>query len=441
MKKLKFTALLLAATMLLGGCSLITLRPLEKDEEKKTEPAVVTEEDTEAEPAETQAPPEVFVIYCSDPLSAEFCRQFTAEQKRKDVVFCVVQPGDTPVDWRMLMPEDDGYPDVIVVPDQELQKLAADEIILPLDTIGISDADTEQMYEFMQKFGMVDDVRYGLTWQQTAKMFLYNRTLAEELMEAENGDDVQNELGTWSGFGNMAKVLKQESEGAVSLIYSGEEILKAFETLTPSWYEEDQLHIPDVMMDYMETYPLFKDGKLTASRLLDSEAQAAGLADGSVAGCFADAYYIGQVLAANDAVKDGEWGLCYGPQQYADEAQVAAVTAACKNVDLAKELLLYLTCDEKAMKTFAEAQKVPVNHKDVMETLSKDDSGKLALLKNLNIYKSYTGAAKRMDIHEETDTEEFLRVMFLQEINSCIAGEKNVEEALDAFIARVESVL
>lgn len=419
------------SALLLAGCS--------TRQGSETETGDSAQEDTPAV-TETEALPEPFIIYCTDTLTAAFLQQYT-EEHPVDAAHIQVQTvtEEEFTAWKEEgISEPEAVPDMLVVSSEQLGTYAEAGLLADLSALGMTEKATEQMYAFMKDLGMYNETLYGVTWQQTAKAFVYNRTLAKEYLEIENNNDMQAAIGEWFGLYNTALKASTNSEGAVKLFASAEEIKEALDSAQPEWYVEDRLVIPDVMIDYLELYPALLANDLTWEYDQSSEEWLSGLLDGTTIGCFGDAMFIQEELATYFADASGSWGFCYGPKNFVTEADMIAVTKDCQDMELAEDLLTYLTCDKKAMNTFAEEQLVPVNHQEVMKALSEEDTGKMAMLKNQNILRGYTSVAGKVSTRTSTEEEQVLRSRFMEEVEACIAGEKNIEQALMDFAAAVE---
>lgn len=428
MKYYRMAGLVLAALLALTGCS--SQKPAE-DTQGDLEKETVTAEETAA----SEVP---FTVYCSDELTAAFLQQF---QKEYPEVLLQVETATE----EMLAAWTEGKtgeglqaPDMIVVSSDRLGEYAQAGLLTELTSLGISEKDTENMYSFMKELGIEEGKLYGLTWQQTARAFVYNRSLAKKYLEVENNDDMQAAIGEWSGLYNAAEKINSSSEGKVKLLASSDEVWEAFLSANPQWYVEDTLVVPDVMVDLLERYPALIENELTWSYAAGSEEWLSALAEGSAVGCFGDAVLIQEGLAPYFNKDNGDWGFCYGPQNYVTEADMIAVTKECQDTELAAELLEYLTCDKEALETFARAQLLPVNHTEVMEALSEGDTGKYGLLKNQNILKGYTNVAGKISTKEPAKEDLELKARFIEEVEACISGEKNIEQALADFAKAVE---
>ncbi len=436
MRYRRLVALIMSALLLLAGCS--------NRQGSETETGELPQESTSAAEeteTETEALPEPFIIYCTDALTGAFIQQYAAEHDA-DVAYIQVQTvTEEELDaWKDEgISEPEAVPDMVVLSSEQLGIYAEAGLLADLSSLGMTKRATEQMYPFMKELGMYQDILYGVTWQQTAKAFVYNRDLAREYLEIENNDDMQAAIGEWSGLYNTALKTSTKSGGGVKLLASAEEIKRALDSAQPEWYVEEKLVIPDVMIDYLELYPALLANDLTWEYTQGSEEWLSGLLEGTVIGCFGDALLIQEELAPYLAAGEGSWGFCYGPKNFVTEADMIAVTADCQDMELAEELLTYLTCDEDALGAFAEEQLVPVNHQEVMTALSEEETGKLAILKNQNILKGYTKVAGKVSTRTSTEEEQALRNRFMQEVEACVMGEKNIEQALADFAAAIES--
>lgn len=430
MKYRKLGALALAAVLLLTGCS--------SQEGSETGSKEVPQESTAAE-SQAEAAPEPFTIYCTDTLTAAFLEQYAAENPASaEMIQVQLVTEDHLAAWMENgVTGSEEAPDMVVVSSDTLGTYAEAGLLTDLASLGMTETATEQMYSFMKELGLYNGKLYGVTWQQSARAFVYNRTLAKEYLEVENNNDMQASIGEWSSLYNAAVKVNSSSEGTVKLLGSTEEIRQALDAEQPEWYVEGQLIIPDVMIDYLELYPAFLEEDLTWEYSQDSEEWLEALLNGSVIGCFGDAAFIQRELAPYVADGTGEWGFCYGPQNFVTEADMIGVTKDCQDTALAEELLTYLTCDEEAMETFAAAQLVPVNNMDLMKALSEEDTGKCALLKNQNILKGYTNVAGKISTKTVSEEEQALTSRFMEEIEACLAGEKDIEQALTDFAADV----
>ena len=419
---------ILAAILLLCGCNQNAAQKGGDVADSTAETAVQT----------TEEAVNVFVVYCEDSLTAELCRQF--KQAHGEIPMRIIENADKQMAaWeRGMNPDNEAYPDLVAVSSGELQRLAQAGLLQPLSDVGIKEADTAQMYEFMKEMGMEEDCLYGLTWQQTAVQFLYNRNLAQNFLDVENVEGMQDAVGEWTSLYTAADTVVHNSDGKARLLDSLAEVEHAILSTTPAWYEDGVMHIPDVLMDYMELYPELQKNELTWGEQPSGE-QAARLRDKYVLGCFADAYLIRQELQ-DMGVRNGEWGLCYGPQTYAEEAVMLAVPTECSDPALAKQLLQDLTCNAEQLEEFALDKLVPVNHKEVMERLAETDEGKDPFLKNQNVFKEYTNAANQMPSEAPSQQDVELKELFLSEISAYFSGKRDIEETLAHFEKAVQSL-
>jgi len=298
--------------------------------------------------------------------------------------------------------------------DWALKYINDDTKTMPLEDLGITDADLPNIYSYTDEIGKsTDGVRKGVSWQAAAGGFGYRADLAEEYLGVKSPEEMQEKIGDWDKFVAAAKEVSEKSNGATALADTLGGMWQAYACgRTTPWVVDNALQIDDFCKDFADTAKeLWDCGGITKNSQWSDEWTAGGT-NGSCMGYFVSTWGFGGFFlnASGGAEKEGEenntygkWAVCQGPQPFYWGGTWIVVNPATNNKDEAKEFILSAVSDEAQMSAYATAKPEYVNNTKVMDDLIASDTVfNETITKNLggqNFYKALADNAKQINFN------------------------------------------
>ena len=324
------------------------------------------ESNTES-PSQTIEAVKPFYIYCNDEVTETVLEFFVAENP----------------EYEEKDPGAEAYPDLIVFPYELKDMYLESEHLIPVSKLGIEEEDLAEMYEYMLQYGTDSEGKLkALSWMDAASVFVYRTSLAEEYLQIATPEEMENAISTWVSFAEIAGNLVERTDGAVRILPE----LKAVKELLyygnpDSWYPEgsEEFVISDYLMEGIMSY-LDLEENLTWNYEAGTDAWYDAMSDGSTLGFFGSSYFVEQILAKECGETAGDWDICRAPSSYEFDGVWVAATKHCADLELAEEIVRYMTMEEVVLEEIAATYHIAVNNKTLMETLSVEESAHSAIL-------------------------------------------------------------
>ena len=329
--------------------------------------------------------------------------------------------------------------------DWALKYIGDDEKTLPLEKLGITDAELPNIFSFTDEIGKTKDgVRKGVSWQCAAGGFGYRADLAKEYLGVESPEAMQEKIGDWDKFVEAAKTVNEKSSGQTALADTLGGLWQAYACgrKTP-WVVDNKLNIDDFCKDFADTAKALWDcGGITQNTQWSPEWTAAGTND-SCMGYFVSTWGFGgfflDAAGGEGGATYGNWAVCEGPQPYFWGGTWMVVNPKTDNGDLAREFILSATSDENQLSAYATAKPEFVNNSKVMDDLiSANTVFNKTITDNLggqNFYSALADNAKGINFNGLiTEYDATIKADFTQAVKEqYLEGGASYEDTLEAF--------
>ncbi len=266
--------------------------------------------------------------------------------------------------------------------DWALKYINNDDLTLPLEKLGITDADFPNIYSYTDDIGKdKNGVRKGVSWQAAAGGFAYRADLAEEYLGVTSPDQMQEQIADWDKFVTTAQTVSDKSGGSVAFADSLGGIWQAYACgRTTPWVVDGVLKIDDFCEQFANTAKTLWDSNGVSHDDQWTDAWTANGANGATMGYFVSTWGFGAFFlnAGGSAIENGtltkgdqygKWALCQGPTSYYWGGTWIVVNPKTDNGNEAREFILSATSDEAAMSEFAQKKPEYVNNSKVMDDL------------------------------------------------------------------------
>jgi hypothetical protein len=374
--------------------------------------------------------------------------------------------GDVTVKWNITPSDDNAYQnnldatllkqdsasaddkiDIFLVEADYALKYVDTDYTMSVKDLGITDADIANQYKYTQD--IVTDsngVLKGLTWQACPCALFYNRDAALEVLGTEDPDEVQQYVKDWDTFNKTAETLKAAGYNVVSSVNDTYRVYS--NNVTSKWVENGKLNIDENILNWVDDSKALVDAGETSTYELWSDDWSKGFyPEGKVFCYFGPAWFVNFSMAADaqgSIANSGRWGAVEGPQGFFWGGTWICAATGTDNVDIIKDIMLTLTCDEDTMTDIVVKDDDFVNNKPAMEGLAdgskkiKDADGNeveytSTILSGQNPLSIYCAGAEKIDMSNLSIYDQGCNEEFQSAMKNYFDGNATEEEALNLF--------
>lgn len=382
--------------------------------------------------------------------------------------------GDVQVNWIITPSKDNAYQNALDNALLAQDKAAADDKVdlflieadyalkyvnsdytLDVNSIGLTADDMAGQYKYTQE--IVTDsngVIKGTTWQATPGLFVYRRSIAQEVLGTDDPDAVQEMLADWDKFDAVAAKMY---DAGYKMLSGYDDSYRTFSNnVSGPWVQDGKIVVDPNIERWVEQTKLYTDsGYNNKTTLWSPEWGADQGSKGKVFGFFYSTWGINFTLLGNsldtpipDGVDKlntpeeyvkategnggfGDWAVCYGPESYYWGGTWICGASGTDNVSLIKDIMYTLTCDAEVMKKITEVTEDFTNNEAAMTELAKGYSS--AFLGGQNHIALFVEAAKKIDMSNASGYDQGLNEGFQAAMKDYFDGNISYEEALEAF--------
>lgn len=364
--------------------------------------------------------------------------------------------GDVVVKWTINPNADNGYQIPLDAALLDQDNVAADEKIdiflieadyadkyvnsdysLPVSAVGITDADTAEMYTYTKEIATdANGNLKGVTWQAAPGLFAYKRSIAKAVLGTDNPDEVQTYVADWAKFDETAKKMK---DAGYFMLSGYDDAYRTFSNnVSAPWVNDaNEIIIDANILKWVEQTKTYTDNGYNNKNSLWSDGWAKDQGpDGKVFGFFYSTWGINFTLLGNAGEAGfGDWAVCYGPQSYYWGGTWICASYQTDNKSLVKDIMYALTCNGEIMESITRDQDVQdyTNNMAAMEAIANDASYGSEFLGGQNHVALFTENAKKIDMSNISAYDQGLNETFQAAFKDYFDGNVDYDTALANF--------
>ena len=338
-----------------------------------------------------------------------------------------------------------GAPDVIALEDQFVRKYVESGFLL--DITDIYEANKQKLMAYPVEVGSYNGRVFALSWQATPGAMFYRRSLAKKYLGTDDPKVVQTYFANINKFLETAKLLKEKSKDTCLVVPHYDSLFHPFlYSRKNPWVVDRKLVIDPVIEQYMDFCRVMIDNHYT-------EGSGWQWGDGWFAGMrgelknyegkpvevfsyFLPTWGLHNILKPNAPKTSGDWAMIPGPLTYRSGGTWLAAWRDTPNPAAAKELIRYLTTDDKFLEAYAKATGDLVSNINVVNRISNNFRERF--LKNQNHYMEFAQLAQEVNGRLTTAYDERVNHYFFEELSAFMWDGKPKDKALADFRANVE---
>ncbi|HHX55980.1 MAG TPA: carbohydrate ABC transporter substrate-binding protein [Clostridiales bacterium] len=448
------------ATTLLVGCKDkkddvdATKASEETDDTEEAKETEAPEETEETEPAAPEG--KVLRIYC---WNEEF-------QDRYNDYYADKLPEGIEVEWVITPNEDNAYQDkldqdllnqdsaaddekidiFLVEADYALKYVNTDYTLDVIGDIGLTEADTADMYQYTKDIVTDENgLLKGTTWQATPGLFAYRRSIAKEVLGTDDPAEVQAALADWDKFDDVAK---QANDKGFKMLSGYDDSYRTFSNnVSAPWVDGTKIVIDDNLMRWVDQTKEYTDKAYNnKTSLWAPEWSADQGPEGKVFGFFYSTWGINFTLLGNSLETStddggkaevgngvfGDYAVCQGPESYYWGGTWICAAKGTDNAGTIKDIMLTLTADKDTMKQITLDTEDYTNNQTAMSEIANSDY-ESAFLGGQNHIALFAEAAPLIDMSNISIYDQGLNEGFQGAFKDYFDGNATKEEALDNF--------
>jgi len=373
--------------------------------------------------------------------------------------------GDVTVNWIITPSDDNAYQnklddtlpknvdakaddkvDIFLVEADYALKYVDEDVTLPVEELGLTDADVADQYEYTKQIVTASTGKLkGVSWQACPAIMYYNRAAAKEVLGSDDPETVQAAVADWDKFVEVAEKMNGAGYKVCATVNDTYRVYS--NNVSKPWVDGTKLQLDDNIKKWVDDSKKLVDAGYTTTEALWSDAWSKGFfPEGKVFSYFGPAWFINfSMTPSNDdgslvdgsISKDGGWGACVGPQSFFWGGTWICAANGTDNKSLVLDIMKQLTCNADIMKEIVTADSDFVNNKPAMEEMAKDPNQANPYLGGQNPLPLYVEGVEKVDLsnlssYDQGCTEEFQTAM-----KDYFDGNSTYEEALAAFAEAV----
>ena len=321
------------------------------------------------------------------------------------------------------------------------------------------------VYQNVLDVGTYDGEIRGYSYQSTPGAVFYRRSLAKEYFGTDDPIEIQAMMSDMEGFREMAKIIKEKSNGNTYIVPSTGDFTNAYYANRElPWVVDGTLTLDPMVYELMEVAKEFRQKGYEAQATQWSEGWFAGMNDKlkDAAGnakqvfCyFLPTWGLSYTLAPNAPDTTGDWACVNGPLPYQWGGTWIGAMKDSDNVDLAKAFVEFCTLNEEHLTNWATG----VYTNDYLKAIDPeigdlaqaagdftcstvvnekieplfDDSAITGFLAGQNSYGGFMKAAPTISARLMQGTDDAIQRCYNDPLEGYVSGETTKEECLDAF--------
>ena len=311
--------------------------------------------------------------------------------------------------------------------------------------VGLTDDDLKDQYQYTKDIVTVDGVQKGTTWQATPGLFAYRRSIAEDVLGTDDPTEVQAALSDWDKFNDVAE--KAAAKGYKMLSGYDDSYRTFSNNVSAGWVDGTTVTVDENIMKWVEQTKEYTDkGYNNKSSLWDSQWASDQGPTGKVFGFFYSTWGINFTLLGNSLATPtseggkeevgngiyGDYAVCEGPQPYYWGGTWICGAAGSDNIELIRDVMQKLTCDEAIMKQITLDTEDYTNNEKAMEEIANSDY-KSDFLGGQNHIALFAEAATKIDMSNAGPYDQGLNESFQTAFKDYFTGTVDEDTAKANF--------
>lgn len=276
------------------------------------------------------------------------------------------------------------------------------DMAMPLEELGITDADLADQYSFMRETGSdVDGVQRASSWQACPGVLLYRRDIAKDVFGTDDPAEVGEKVKDWDTMKATAKELKDKGYYTFS---SYADTFRLYgNSISQPWIKsgETTINVDQRIMDWINDSKEWKDAGYfdpTVKGQWNDDWNKTMGSESKVFAFLGPAWLIDFTIAKNWDGEAGSWAVTNPPQNFNWGGSFIMACRGTDNVQHVKDIILKLTATKDILLDITKQCTEYTNTVSGMKEAANDDSYASDFLGGQNAYKYFQPIAEAIEI-------------------------------------------
>lgn len=323
--------------------------------------------------------------------------------------------------------------DIFLAEADYILKYANTDLTQDITKIGVKNWGVGYDYTY-QAASDTNGVLKGVSWQANPSVFIYRRSIAQDVLGTDDPDAVQDALSTWDKVDEVAQKAKDKG---YYMFASPLETYRSFaNNSSVSYLTGDKFAVTPAFNEWTAQAKKYVDnGWSQTYGLWADEKQAMMGTDGKMMCCIGPAWYFNFCMGTAQEQTNGDWAICVGPSEHFWGGTWLMAAAGSDNEAVIADLMNAFTVNEDIMdKILSDALEFP-NNTNVVNKYANDANYGLDFLGGQNHIKMMAECAKNITwdpkLHTQYDQtfNEDLPNSYLESLQ----GISSEDEAMSKF--------
>ncbi len=320
-----------------------------------------------------------------------------------------------------------------------------------VNDIGLSEDEIANQYDYTQEIAKDSDGNLkGVSWQATPGLFVYRRSIAQDVLGTDDPTAVQEYLSDWDKFDEVAEMA---ADKGYKMLSGYDDAYRPFSNnVDAPWVDADgKIVIDDNLMRWVDQTKEYTDKGYNNQTSLWSDGWSADQGpDGKVFGFFYSTWGINFTLVGNSLATPeaeggkleagngifGDWAVTEGPENYYWGGTWICGAAGTDNMDLVADVMRTMTTNPDTMKQITEDTQDYTNNEVAMNELANSDF-ESDFLGGQNHIALFAETAPKIDMSNISKYDQGMNEEFQEAFKGYFDGVVTKDEALENFYTSV----
>ncbi len=337
--------------------------------------------------------------------------------------------------------------DIFLLEADYALKYVNDNVSVDVADLGITEADTANMYKYTKDVATSKGRLKALSWQATPGLFAYRTDIAEAVLGTSDPVEVQKKLADWNKFDEVAAKMKEKGYNMLSgyddayRVFSNNLSKPLVDSAT------GKITIDSELVKWIkQTKDYTNKGYNKGTSLWDDAWSAEQTAAGTTFGFFYSTWGINFTLEGNAKVDKngknltGKYRVCEGPASYFWGGTWLAAANGSDNKTAVADIMRKLTCDKAIAKKITLDTQDYTNNKEAMNELANDPTYGSAFLGGQNHIKLFASAADKIKMDKTTKWDQGINENLQHAMIDVFNGKISLEEGYKTFYTQIKTL-
>lgn len=319
---------------------------------------------------------------------------------------------------------------------------------LDVKDIGITDADTAEMYQYTKDVATATDGRLkGLSWQATPGLFAYRTDIAEDVLGTSDPVEVQAKISDWTKFDAVAAQMKAKNYTMLSGFDDSYRVFSNNIKKPLVNTDNGEIQIDDQLNKWIEQTKKYTDaGYNKKTSLWSTEWSNEQTINGSTFGFFYSTWGINFTLKGNAEVKKdgkdllGKYRVVEGPASYFWGGTWLAPANGTDNKTEVANILKVMTCDGTVADKITRDTQDYTNNKAAMNAIATDPTYGSEFLGGQNHVALFAKSAAKIEMKNLSSWDQGINEKLQEAMKDYFLGKVKLDKAWSNFYKKVKQV-